>query len=150
MTQDYSASGLGKFSIGLVVMGVLVTAFVVFMAGDSAGFWGGGDEASAVEGGGGAVDMAAAQEVYTTRCVTCHGPRGAGDGPASAGLTPRPRNLTDPTWQAGVTDEHIERIIVGGGAAVGMSPAMPNNPDLREKPEVVAGLRQMIRGFGSR
>jgi hypothetical protein len=25
---------------------------------------------------------------------------------------------------------------------------MPNNPDLRDRPAVVAGLRQMIRSFG--
>jgi hypothetical protein len=74
---------------------------------------------------------------------------GAGNGPASSGLDPQPRNFTSAEWQAEVTDEHIERIIVSGGAAVGRSPAMPNNPDLNGKPEVVRGLRQIIRSFGS-
>lgn len=91
---------------------------------------------------------AEAQEVFQTRCVTCHGDRGEGNGPASAGLNPPPRNYTDPQWQASVTDEYIEQIIVQGGAAVGRSAAMPNNPDLRDKPEVVAALREIVRGFG--
>ena len=93
-------------------------------------------------------DMEAAREIFSQRCVTCHGETGQGDGPASAGLETDPRNFTDPTWQDEVSNEHIEQIIVQGGAAVGRSAAMPNNPDLRERPEVVAGLRQLIRGFG--
>jgi mono/diheme cytochrome c family protein len=88
-----------------------------------------------------------AQQIFETRCVTCHGPRGEGDGPASAGLTPRPRNFTDPAWQKSVTDAHIEQIVQYGGAAVGRSPAMPANPDLMAKPEVVAALRAHVRAL---
>lgn len=88
-----------------------------------------------------------ARQIFSTRCVTCHGPQGAGDGPASAGLTPKPRNLQEPEWQASVTDEHIEQIIVYGGAAVGRSAAMPANPDLMSKPETVAALRAFVRGL---
>ncbi len=87
-----------------------------------------------------------AEEVFNTRCAVCHGPRGAGDGAASAGLTPPPRNFQDKAWQSGVSDEHIERIIAYGGGAVGRSPAMPPNPDLADKP-VVKGLRAHIRGL---
>ncbi len=87
-----------------------------------------------------------AREVFATRCTPCHGPRGAGDGPASAGLTPPPRNLQDKAWQGQVSDEHLERIIAYGGGAVGRSPAMPPNPDLADKP-VVKGLRQHIRAL---
>jgi len=88
-----------------------------------------------------------AQEIFATRCTPCHGPSGAGDGPGSAGLTPKPRNFTDPEWQKSVDDNHIETIIKFGGAAVGKSPAMPSNPDLMAKPEVVSALRQVVRGF---
>lgn len=90
-----------------------------------------------------------AEEVFNTRCSVCHGPRGAGDGPASAGLTPPPRNLQDASWQASVSNEHIERIIAYGGGAVGRSPAMPPNPDLADKP-VVQGLREHIRGLSAK
>ena len=89
-----------------------------------------------------------AQEIFNGRCTPCHGPSGKGDGPASKGLTPPPRNFSDPAWQKSVTDEHIETIIKYGGAAVGKSPAMPANPDLNAKPQVVSELRQIVRGLG--
>ncbi len=88
-----------------------------------------------------------AQSIFELRCTPCHGPKGAGDGPGSAGLTPKPRNFTDAEWQKSVTDDHIDKIIKFGGAAVGKSPAMPSNPDLMAKPDVVTALRQLIRGF---
>jgi mono/diheme cytochrome c family protein len=91
---------------------------------------------------------AEAQEIFATRCTPCHGSTGGGDGPASAGLTPPPRNFHDKAWQSAVTDDHIEQIIQYGGAAVGKSPAMPSNPDLMNKPEVVAALRQYVRSLG--
>ena len=88
-----------------------------------------------------------AQEIYNTRCVTCHGPTGKGDGPVGAALSPKPRDLSDPAWQKSVTDEYIEKIIINGGGAVGKSPLMPSNPDLTAKPDVVKALRALVRGF---
>lgn len=103
------------------------------------------------EGAGGAAVSAAArseaEQLFATRCTPCHGPQGHGDGPASAGLTPRPRNFGDASWQDSVTDEHVEKIIQYGGAAVGKSPAMPPNPDLMSKPEVVRALREHVRSL---
>lgn len=95
-------------------------------------------------------DRKEAADLFAGRCTLCHGAQGAGDGPASAGLTPRPRNLRDRAWQTGVTDEHIEKIITYGGAAVGKSPAMPPNPDLNSKPGVVAALREHIRSLAKK
>jgi mono/diheme cytochrome c family protein len=83
------------------------------------------------------------------RCVTCHGPKGEGNGPGSAALDPKPRNFTDPAWQASVTDEHIAKIVQFGGAAVGKSPAMPGNPDLMSKPEVLQALVAHVRGLAA-
>jgi mono/diheme cytochrome c family protein len=91
---------------------------------------------------------AAAAEIFSTRCMPCHGASGMGDGPASAGLTPRPRNFHDVDWQSSVSDTHIEQIIQYGGAAVGKSPAMPSNPDLSSKPELVTALREHVRDLG--
>lgn len=96
-----------------------------------------------------AAARAEAQEIFKNRCAPCHGSNGRGDGPASTALTPRPRDFTDGSWQHEVTDEHIETIIVYGGAAVNKSPAMPSNPDLQSKPGVVEALREQIRGLGS-
>jgi len=92
---------------------------------------------------------AEAAQIFTTRCVTCHGVKGAGDGPGSASLTPPPRNFQDPAWQAEVDDAHIANIIQFGGAAVGRSLTMPGNPDLTGKPEVVEALVVLIRNLKS-
>jgi len=92
-----------------------------------------------------AAARAEAQQIFNTRCFTCHGSLGKGDGPGSPGLVPPPRDLSDPAWQASVTDEHIEKIIKYGGAAVGKSPTMPPNPDLTAKNEVVQALRARVR-----
>lgn len=96
----------------------------------------------------GTPDVAKGKEIFAQRCVPCHGASGAGDGPASASLDPKPRRFTDPAWQDQVTDEYIEKIVKMGGAAVGKSAAMPGNPDLSD-PTVVAGLRTVVRGFKS-
>jgi mono/diheme cytochrome c family protein len=88
-----------------------------------------------------------AEGVFKTRCSTCHGESGHGDGPAAVALNPKPRNYTDPEWQKTVTDDQLKKTIVGGGAAVGKSPLMVPNPDLADKPDVVEGLVKIIRGF---
>jgi mono/diheme cytochrome c family protein len=89
--------------------------------------------------------MKEAEEIYTGRCTMCHGPAGTGGGPAAAALNPKPRDLGDPAWQKSVTDEHIEKIILGGGPAVGKSPLMPANPDLGSKPDVIKALCVLVR-----
>lgn len=76
--------------------------------------------------------------------------KGAGDGPAAAQLTPRPRDFADPTWANTVTDETIRRAIVGGGAAVNKSPLMPPNPDLQRQPQVVNELVAIVRSLSRR
>ena len=94
-----------------------------------------------------ATPEAEAAQIYNGRCAVCHGATGAGDGAGAAALNPRPRNFHDPAWQSGTTDAQIETIIRQGGAAVGKSAAMPPNPDLVDKPAVVAALRAHIRSF---
>jgi mono/diheme cytochrome c family protein len=88
-----------------------------------------------------------AKGIYSMRCATCHGASGHGDGAAAIAMDPKPKSFGDAEWQKTVTDEHIEKIIVGGGPAVGLSPLMPPNPDLAGKADVVKALRQMVRGF---
>jgi mono/diheme cytochrome c family protein len=95
-----------------------------------------------------AADPAAeAKEIFANRCTVCHGQTGKGDGPGSAALDPKPRNFTSVEWQESVNDEHIRKIIVYGGMAVGKSAAMPANPDLDAKPEVVNELVKIVRGL---
>ncbi len=92
--------------------------------------------------------MKEAKEIFAQRCSTCHGAGGKGDGAAAAALNPKPRDLTSAEWQKSVTDEHIDKIILGGGAAVGKSPMMPPNADLASKPDVVHAMRQLVRDLG--
>jgi mono/diheme cytochrome c family protein len=91
-----------------------------------------------------------AENVFATRCSTCHGPDGKGNGPAAAALNPKPRDYTNQEWQKSVTDEHIKKTIVEGGPAVGKSPLMAPNPDLANQPEVVDGLVRIVRSFGGK
>jgi mono/diheme cytochrome c family protein len=128
-----------RFAVGV---GCLLTLLLAG-AGCQGGEGGPAGAASAIS----APARAEAQQIFSTRCFACHGADGRGDGPASTGLTPKPANFRDGSWQGAVDDQHIERIIQFGGAAVGKSPAMPSNPDLTSKPEVVAALREHIRGL---
>jgi mono/diheme cytochrome c family protein len=96
-----------------------------------------------------AADMEDAKNIFQMRCVICHGQTGKGDGPGAASLEPKPRNYSDKAWQATVTDDDLKQVIVKGGAALGKSPIMPPNPDLEQKPKVLAALIVMIRGFAA-
>lgn len=104
-----------------------------------------GTAPTAPAGGGAAAE---AHQLFATVCSTCHGATGGGDGPAAGSLDPKPRNYSDPAWQASVTDDDIKKIILEGGQAVGKSPMMPAQMQLRDKPAVVDELVKIIRGFG--
>ncbi len=88
-----------------------------------------------------------AAALFGQLCQTCHGPNGDGNGPVAASLPVKPRNYTDPAWQASVTDDQIKDIIVKGGAAVGKSAMMPGNPNLATDPDELNGLVKIIRGY---
>ena len=92
-------------------------------------------------------DMTKAKATFKSVCVACHGENGAGDGPGSASLKPKPRAFADSDWQDSVTDEHLSQVILRGGAAVGKSAAMPANPQLKSKPKVVLALVDLVRAF---
>lgn len=87
----------------------------------------------------------AAAPAAWARCVACHGATGRGDGPAAAGLSPRPRSFADPAWQARATDAGIRNAIRGGGLPVGLSAAMPAHADITDA-ELTA-LVAYIRGI---
>ena len=91
----------------------------------------------------------AARTIFAGRCATCHGQGGRGDGAAAVSMQPPPRDYTDLAWQASVTDADLAKIIVVGGAAVGKSTMMPAASDLEAKPQVVAELVKIIRGFAA-
>jgi cytochrome c553 len=91
--------------------------------------------------------VAEAATIFSTRCAACHGADGKGDGIASASLNPKPRAYADQDWQKSVDDSHIAKVILEGGPSVGKSPLMVANPDLKDKPAVVAALVAKIRSY---
>lgn len=94
-----------------------------------------GDEAQVAGGaheGGEAAEVAQAPEpafdpkgAYAAVCATCHGPAGAGDGPGSAALNPKPASFADPAFWASRDDATVVKAIREGGAAIGKSALMP-------------------------
>lgn len=63
--------------------------------------------------------------LYDQHCASCHGSGGKGDGAAAAALNPKPQDLTNKSFMAGVKDQQLFDAIKNGGAAVGKSPLMP-------------------------
>ena len=85
-------------------------------------------------------DRDEAKTVYSSRCIACHG----ADGAAGIGGA---RNLTDPEWHKQRSDARIEMVLRYGGASMGLLPTMPANPDLGNRPAVLAALREYVRGL---
>jgi cytochrome c oxidase cbb3-type subunit 3 len=86
-----------------------------------------------------------AAHVWQTRCATCHGASGRGDGPLAPSLSVPPRDFADPDFLARADERHVATTIVRGGAAVGLSVLMPANPDLARRPEVLQRLVERVR-----
>ena len=63
--------------------------------------------------------------VFTQFCATCHGNIGKGDGPGAQALNPKPRDLTDKAYLAGLKNDYLTNVIKKGGPAVGKSALMP-------------------------
>lgn len=72
-----------------------------------------------------AQSMGNAPSKYSSLCVTCHGAKGKGNGPAAAALNPKPKAFTDCKAMAKFSDETLFKIIKGGGQSAGFSSMMP-------------------------
>lgn len=74
-------------------------------------------------------DAALGELLYRRHCASCHGPVGAGDGPAAAGLHPPPRDHTDGWPMDARTDDDLHELVMHGGPSVQRSPLMPGFGD---------------------
>lgn len=72
--------------------------------------------------------------LYAAHCAACHGDSGRGDGPAAAGLSPRPGDLTTLTDRAGGSFPQVAVMarIYGYAEGSGQATAMPRFDTLVE------------------
>jgi len=66
------------------------------------------------------------RSIYLSRCVTCHGASGKGDGPMSASLGgEQVGDLSDGEWKHGGTAEDVLRVVRAGVPGTRMAPWGP-------------------------
>ena len=95
-----------------------------------------------------ATNPALCPDVYRSRCASCHGVSGRGDGPLAASLKPPPRDFSKSTFGRYRSDEALRQVIVGGGSVLGLSPVMPAHPELSDAE--LHELVRCLRSFGAR
>jgi mono/diheme cytochrome c family protein len=76
---------------------------------------------------------------WTKQCATCHGRKGKGDGPSSTMV--KARDLTNPEFQATLSDEQMKKVIREGKDKM---PAF-NLPD-----SIIDGLIEHVRNFAKK
>lgn len=86
-----------------------------------------------------------AKRVWAEDCAACHGLAGDGTGAAGKGLSPPVPSFTDPCRPA--SREWIERVIVEGGESFRGNPAMQPHHELKETPEVLAAMVDVIHAM---
>ena len=72
----------------------------------------------------GPADASRGEPLYATYCASCHGARGAGDGPVAASLDPTPARHDDGAYMNALPNEQLFKVIKQGGPAVGKSQLM--------------------------
>jgi mono/diheme cytochrome c family protein len=87
--------------------------------------------------------VAAGKLTFAARCQLCHGADGNADTAIGRAMKPAPRKFSDAAWQRRTTDVAMSKVILEGGAAHKMSPAMPAFKDL--PPKDIASLVAFVR-----
>jgi cytochrome c oxidase cbb3-type subunit 2 len=62
------------------------------------------------------VSVMAGRDIYQASCWVCHGLEGKGNGPASEGLDPKPRNFTSPEFVIQGREDEVYQVISQGAA----------------------------------
>ena len=84
-------------------------------------------------------------EVFKAQCTVCHGAKGKGDGPAAAGLKPRPPDLSDAVLMAKLSDDSLVKVLTGGRKAMPGFGKILKPEDVRRVAEFVRCLSQSER-----
>jgi mono/diheme cytochrome c family protein len=87
-------------------------------------------------------ERAQAEENFANICAKCHGREGTGGVPISPG-GPKPRDLTDPAWQASVIDAQIETTIRTGKTPMPAFHALLTTEQIRG---LVGKVRRLRKG----
>lgn len=88
--------------------------------------------------------VAAGKKLYDTNCATCHGPKGKGDGAASKGLVPPPRNFTSGKFKFGKDDASLFKTISNGSPGTAM-PAWKATLNDKQRWQVVSYLKTLMK-----
>lgn len=70
-----------------------------------------------------AADIKRGQQLYNINCMTCHGEKGMGDGPAASALDPKPEPLA--VNESTLSDAYMYWRISDGGQSADFKSAMP-------------------------
>ena len=79
--------------------------------------------------------LVSGRTIYLSRCVSCHGEQGRGDGVLSKGLAPpKPRNFVEDEWKYGRTAEKALAVVTNGipGTSMGAWKSSYSSEELRE------------------
>ncbi len=88
--------------------------------------------------------IAAGATLYQANCASCHGRAGVGDGPAGAGLSPRPANLSWAVRRPFATDAYLMWAISDGGATLGTGmPAFAGALNEQDRWRIIRYLRTL-------
>lgn len=90
------------------------------------------------------VVIAAGRDLYAANCAMCHGTQRDGDGPAGAGLSPRPANLRSLLHTPMVRDDYLMWAIGAGGAEFGTGmPAFKDSLTVDARWKIIRYLRTL-------
>lgn len=99
-----------------------------------------------------ATSTAEGEKVFKTYCVSCHGNTGKGDGPAAAGLNPKPADFADNMFKYDVDGNgskgdiaDIKAIVHDGAAKHGGSPLMAPWPMI--SPDQLQSLAEYVKSL---
>jgi mono/diheme cytochrome c family protein len=128
---------LKSLAVIAVSVGLLATATVVAVW--AQGEWKAPPEAKSMKNPEKAADLG--KKAVETNCVSCHGPKGKGDGPAASALNPKPANWTSDQVKKESDGELFWKITNGRGA-------MPPWKHLPEKDrwQIVNYIRELQKG----
>lgn len=91
-------------------------------------------------------NASAGRQIHVNNCARCHGPDGKGDGPAGKLLKTKPADWTDKARMGKLSDDHLYKIIWGGGGLVGKSTLMPAFKD-KLSDQQIRDVRAFIRSL---